>query len=500
MCISPKRILNRSLHFDLGKPLFMEVPCGKCEECRKTARNDWFVRCFYQWQNSKMSFFYTCTYNNDNIPRLGNHLCFSKEHCQKFIKRLRGRLEKLGLKLRYMICCEYGEKYGRPHYHVIFFIDGGTIHPFRFYKLVEESWTYGFVKYGDNMGIIDSHRGIQYVTKYITKDIAYMRDEGRKVCSYLFHEYLDRLYLNQRLGEIPVCYNLNVDIDEYRYYVTRIDKEKIKDLEVECKPMYDFLLEVRRAFRDATPFHLQSSKLGIGFLDVATDYEKYSETVHLVTSDGLSIPYKLPRYFKRKFWYDVIENERNGKCDKFVLSEAGKKHLLDTLNDKIAYREKIYNDVLLNPDILDKDALNLINSQPKVGFSCIQDLRFFVRNFDVDVHQMAIYSAVFRDRICPFRFDEIELTPSIVEECYGTYASLCLNWCSSIDIGKVYEQYGNVDRLFEPYMWNHHPYFEPLEYACLMLDALSIGLRSQRTKAEQKKEMLARSLRALLNQ
>ena len=87
MCLQPKYITNRCLHYDLYKPLKIQVPCGKCEECKNTIRNEWFTRCYYEWRRHQEStFFYTLTYNNENLPKWNGIQHFSKQHRKEWAK------------------------------------------------------------------------------------------------------------------------------------------------------------------------------------------------------------------------------------------------------------------------------------------------------------------------------------------------------------------------------------------------------------------------------
>ena len=54
---------------------------------------------------------------------IGRLLANVKKEGIDFIKRLRARV---GAPIRYFACGEYGDKFSRPHYHVIFFTDGGV--------------------------------------------------------------------------------------------------------------------------------------------------------------------------------------------------------------------------------------------------------------------------------------------------------------------------------------------------------------------------------------
>lgn len=58
----------------------------------------------------------TLTYNNDNLPKDGS---INKDELVKFIKRLRRKIEPI--KISYYGCGEYGERFNRPHYHLLVF-------------------------------------------------------------------------------------------------------------------------------------------------------------------------------------------------------------------------------------------------------------------------------------------------------------------------------------------------------------------------------------------
>ena len=59
--------------------------------------------------------FLTLTYDQEHLPADGS---LNKRHFQKFVKRLRRSLDK---RIRYYHCGEYGDDFGRPHYHAIIF-------------------------------------------------------------------------------------------------------------------------------------------------------------------------------------------------------------------------------------------------------------------------------------------------------------------------------------------------------------------------------------------
>lgn len=101
------------------------VPCGKCENCRKTRISSWSFRLMNEDRAATSSYFLTLTYDTDNVPltRAG-YMDLSKRDLQLFFKRLRrwhDRKAGNSLPLKYYAVGEYGGRYMRPHYHVILF-------------------------------------------------------------------------------------------------------------------------------------------------------------------------------------------------------------------------------------------------------------------------------------------------------------------------------------------------------------------------------------------
>lgn len=93
----------------------VQVPCGKCIGCRLEYSRQWAVRCVHEAQLHDESAFITLTYAPEHLPE---NRSISKEAVQKFMKRLRKKIE---CQVRYFACGEYGEDKGRPHYHALIF-------------------------------------------------------------------------------------------------------------------------------------------------------------------------------------------------------------------------------------------------------------------------------------------------------------------------------------------------------------------------------------------
>jgi len=109
MCLTPVYLQKRT------------VPCGTCSECRSSHRASWANRLDYEAMFSTVSLFVTLTYDDD-------HLCFADganavlnfKDLRDYFKRV--RKENPHLVFKYFAVGEYGEKFGRPHYHFIAFI------------------------------------------------------------------------------------------------------------------------------------------------------------------------------------------------------------------------------------------------------------------------------------------------------------------------------------------------------------------------------------------
>lgn len=311
-CLNPLHIYNRSTFVNRNSgSLFMDVPCGKCEECVKFHRVEWLLRAYYEWQDcvSRGGFglFDTLTYNPESLEERTKFgiPCFSKTDIRLFFKKFRKRMSESGYSFRYLITCEYGEKRHRPHYHLLFFIIppdtmSAKYHALRVNDMVKESWTEpeknedgtikvkvdsnGLVKYQmRSLGfndppslcvdhVLKSAFGLRYVTKYITKD-----DE----------------YYSQLLGMKKVLIN-------------RITTDEV-------------IKEICDWFDMAKPFHLQS--LGFGACALKDLELMRNEIINDPRVKVLAIdakdPIPLPLYYLRKLFYDCTKTQ-------FVSPNTGK--------------------------------------------------------------------------------------------------------------------------------------------------------------------------------
>lgn len=93
----------------------MTVACGRCIGCRVARSKMWAARCIHEASLHERNCFITLTYDQDHVP---SDMSLNHRHWQLFMKRLR---KKYGPNIRFYMCGEYGDKFGRPHFHGILF-------------------------------------------------------------------------------------------------------------------------------------------------------------------------------------------------------------------------------------------------------------------------------------------------------------------------------------------------------------------------------------------
>lgn len=149
----------------------IDIPCGQCVGCRLERSRQWAMRCLHESELHLDNSFITLTYDDDHLPA---DWSLNYSHFQKFMKRLRKRFR--GTRIRFYMCGEYGEQFGRPHYHACLFgfnfpdrvlakdSDSGC----RLYtsQILEDLWGFGFCTIGDV-----SFDSAAYVARYILKKV-----------------------------------------------------------------------------------------------------------------------------------------------------------------------------------------------------------------------------------------------------------------------------------------------------------------------------------------
>lgn len=166
-CVKPVNIIVDCADSPDGK-IKLRVPCGRCVSCRMRRAREWSLRLECESKYYTDVCFTTLTYNDSSMPfniykisgsedivledyirgvELDSYSSISDDSyffptlysrdLQLFMKRLRKCLD---YPIRFYAVGEYGSKFQRPHYHLIFF----GLKP-EDWKYVESSWSYGFV-------------------------------------------------------------------------------------------------------------------------------------------------------------------------------------------------------------------------------------------------------------------------------------------------------------------------------------------------------------------
>ena len=299
MCLKPVTITNPTERIAIsgGQPLKLEVPCGKCAECKKAKRLEWHFRTYHECLDcvNKGGFIYydTLTYAPEYLPMLSHFIelpesvtdfsCFNHTHWRNFLKNLRRQLDyhHKGVKFKYFLTSEYGtdDRYThRPHYHILFFVFG-TIDPYTFSSLVSSCWLYGRTDglpyktrtyvadniFGRDLGINEHHNDYlkvtNYVSKYITKDST-------------FQETIDN-----RISLLQEHY----------------DDETLKELR-----------------HNIDMFHRQSQGFGISYIHNLNseeyDYIKKNNACRIKDSEKVVLTIPLPLYYNRKLFFKMLKN------------------------------------------------------------------------------------------------------------------------------------------------------------------------------------------------
>jgi len=149
----------------------IKLPCGQCIGCRLERSRQWAIRCVHEASLHEQNCFITLTYAPEHLPK-DNSLHY--KDFQLFMKRLRKRFSNQ--KIRFYMCGEYGENFGRPHFHAclfgfdfddkrLFFTSSHGDKIFRS-DVLEELWPFGLCSIGEV-----TFKSAAYVARYIMKKV-----------------------------------------------------------------------------------------------------------------------------------------------------------------------------------------------------------------------------------------------------------------------------------------------------------------------------------------
>lgn len=227
-------------HGGIHRPV--EVACGQCVGCRLERSRNWAVRCMHESQLHEHNSFVTLTYDDAHL----HSISLEYRDFQLFMKRLR----KSKGSVRFYMCGEYGDDFGRPHFHAClfgcFFADrehfrrmpsGSSIYTS---KELSELWPYGFSSIGDV-----TFESAAYVARYVMKKITGSDSDGHyEAVDGNTGEIVQRTPEFNRMSLKP-----GIGADWFLRYNREVYGPELRDYVVvrgvKCKPprYYDRLLE-----------------------------------------------------------------------------------------------------------------------------------------------------------------------------------------------------------------------------------------------------------------
>lgn len=366
MCTQPIKIKNPKLKaelstFDAEKdPLYITVPCGRCNECCKQQQNEWIIRLANEYKYTKERngyvIFETLTYDEKHIPHLFGQYAFSKNHYKTFMKKLRTYLdrhftskipdiaaniytpsichdknsklnnneEKILYKeieemypqyapannVKVFWVSEYGGEFGRPHYHALFFVTM-KITPYEFREYIRKAWIYGFTdKRLIQKQIIQGYEGIYYVAKYVNKTTEeYLQNYCKNKDT---HARFKQMYYSIYGEEIDFNTFIKAPIFHIRNVLKRLDLE------------------------ETMPFIRVSRGMGLEGIKKITKEEWQEGTIKKICKNKGYVLIKIPEYYKRKYMYDYDKLSNTFSLNdkgKLLKEEWNKNRLTEIINE-----------------------------------------------------------------------------------------------------------------------------------------------------------------------
>lgn len=169
MCIAPITIPNPNYklgHIGLNflkdcDNTYIAVPCGHCPDCIALKQSSWTQRAEVESRKSHL-FFATLTYDNKHLPVLvvpdengeGQYeLPFANiHHIQLMMKNIRDNKD-FDRDFKYLAVSELGSGRGRPHFHVLFFVESRPYDDNNYIRGLEKSlWQLCFKYWSINVG------------------------------------------------------------------------------------------------------------------------------------------------------------------------------------------------------------------------------------------------------------------------------------------------------------------------------------------------------------
>ncbi|AXH76974.1 MAG: replication initiator protein [Microviridae sp.] len=180
MCLYPRAVQNKRYTATMKnggvippvnnlKLMTVQVPCGKCMECKKQKYNGWRIRIIEELKHDSQAHFVTLTLSTESLRELTEAVHtkqpgiygYTLDHAvatvatRRFLERIRKQTKR---SVKHWLVTELGHE-ATEHLH----LHGFIWTPDK--ALIENQWKYGFVWIGE----YTNARTASYVTKYILK-------------------------------------------------------------------------------------------------------------------------------------------------------------------------------------------------------------------------------------------------------------------------------------------------------------------------------------------
>lgn len=204
------------------QPTKTAIPCGSCDGCRMSRAQMWSNRMFWERDYHHATSFATLTYAKEPDDQ-----SVVKRDLQLFIKRLRKKNE-----IKYFAAGEYGETYGRPHYHAVLF--GISTEQT---KEIANTWGLGNIQltpYNTNRGLYTAG----YLLKNVRKDIDLT---GRTKPFAIMSQGIGKRFAlaNRHKIEQRQLTIYGKKVSTPRYFKTSLGIEQIEETELDEGDIYD---------------------------------------------------------------------------------------------------------------------------------------------------------------------------------------------------------------------------------------------------------------------
>lgn len=316
-CIHPVNIVSKNSlptlkrlfrHGKIDTPS-MEVPCGKCINCLIAKQSSLTFLANRElidvYRKGGCASFVTMTYDDNHLPiNECGKVTLRKRDVQLWLKNLRRNMEYHNdhTKFKYILCGEYGDSFGRPHYHIVLL--GLSDSKARFYT--RKLWRHGLC----DIGVLTAG-GIRYVCKYLTKqhptkEVKELREKYNVENPFLTHSI--------GIGKDWVARNVQkIADDDFQFVVNgkkRFYPKWIMQY-VSLRTSKDYRPIVKRYFMDKVYRESHKNGFGCDIVSYEEDYTylTYMNNVQALRSKG--IPVKDELGFARRYYKPYHHADRS---------------------------------------------------------------------------------------------------------------------------------------------------------------------------------------------